>query len=138
MVKGNHIRRSTVVSVCGVLLLTAASCRTLEPIYEVNGAQLLPGDGTTLDDASEAIWRAGRKLSWEIEKESPGVLKGTLHLRGLVAVVRIEHDTQVFSIHNVETQNIPRERSRIHPTYNGWIHNLEKRIAMEPVRPTPL
>ena len=137
MVKGNRIRRSIVVSAFRVLLLTAAACRNLAPIYEVNGAQLLFGDGATVDDASEAIWRAGRKLGWKIEKESPGVLKGTLHLRGHVAVVRIEHDTQVFSIHDVETQNIRRERRRIHPTYNGWIHFLEQKIAMEPVRNAP-
>jgi hypothetical protein len=137
MVKGNRIRRGIVAAVCGFLLMTALSCRGLAPIYEVNDAQLLHGESITVDDASEAIGRAGRKLGWEIEKESPGVLKGTLHLRRHVAVVRIEHDTQVFSIHDVETQNIRREGDRIHPNYNGWIHFLEQKIAMEPVRQTP-
>jgi hypothetical protein len=137
MVKGNRIRRSIVVSACGVLLLTATACRILKPIYDVNDAPLLSSESATLDDASEAIWRAGRKLGWEIEKESPGVLNGTLHLRRHVAVVRIEHDTRVFSIHEVETQNIRREGDRIHPNYNGWIHFLEQKIAAEPVRHMP-
>jgi hypothetical protein len=138
MANENRVRRFIGVSACGVLLLTASACRSLTPIYEVNDAQLLPGENATVDDASEAIGRAGRKLGWEIEKESPGVLKGTLHLRRHVAVVRIEHDTQVFSIHGVETQNIRREGDRIHPNYNGWIHFLEQKIAIEPVRHTPL
>ena len=138
MVNGNRIRHSIAAFACGVLLMTAFSCRGLTPIYEVNDAKLLPGASATVDDASEAIGRAGRKLGWEIEKESPGVLKGTLHLRRHVAVVRIEHDTQVFSIHGVETQNIRREGDRIHPNYNGWIHFLEQKIAIEPVRHTPL
>lgn len=137
MVKGNRNRRAIVASACCVLLLTTFACRSLAPIYDVSGAQLHASESATVDDASEAIWRAGRKLGWEIEKESPGVLKGTLHLRRHVAVVRIEHDTQIFSIHDVETQNIRREGDRIHPNYNGWIHFLEQKIAMEPVRQTP-
>ena len=133
MVKRNVGRHCVVASVSGVLLLTLGACRSLTPIYQVERAPLQASADATLDDASEAIWRAGRKLGWEIEEESPGVQNGTLRLRGHVAVVRIEHDTKVFSIHDVKTENLRRNGDRIHPNYNGWIRFLEDKIEAEPV-----
>ena len=133
MAKRNVIRQGIAASVAGVLLLTLGACRSLRPIYEVERAPLQTSENATLEDASEAIWRAGRKLGWEIEEESPGVQNGTLRLRGHVAVVRIEHDTKVFSIRDVKTENLRREGDRIHPNYNGWIHFLEQKIEAEPV-----
>ena len=133
MVKRNVIHDSIVLSVSSVLLLTIFACRSLRPIYQVERAPLRTSENATLEDASEAIWRAGRKLGWEIEEESPGVSIGTLHLRSHVAVVRIDHDTKVFAIHDVKTENLRREGDRIHPNYNGWIHFLETKIEAEPV-----
>jgi hypothetical protein len=118
-----------------LVALAMLACRSLVPIYEVNDAPLLVEGDVTLDDVADAIWRAGGQLGWEIQRESPGVLRGTLRLRSHLAVVRIEHDTRSFSIHGVETRGIRREGDLIHPNYNGWIQNLRTRIIYQKVTP---
>ena len=127
-------RRALLLAGAVTLLCGALACRSLVPIYEVRDAPLLAKPGVTLEEASEEIRLAAGQLGWVTEKESPGVLRATLHLRSHVAVVRIEHDTRVFSILPVETQGIRREGNRIHPNYNGWIQNLSTRISREHVR----
>ena len=51
-------------------------------------------------------------------------------------MVRIE-TTRSISIMPVETQNIEREGDLIHPNYNGWIQNLQRRISSTPVEHRP-
>jgi hypothetical protein len=130
MVRTSSLARAALALPAAILFLTGVTCRSLDPILQVHDAPLLMVEG------DEAIWRAGGRLGWQIERESPGVLKGTLRLRSHLAVVRIEHDTRAFSIITVETQGIERDGDRIHPNYNGWIQNLRTRISLEPIRPS--
>jgi hypothetical protein len=124
------------VAVSFACLALFVACRTLVPIAEVHDAPLLSTPDSTLAEVTEAIGVAALSLGWEVEKESPNALKATLRLRSHVAVVRIEYDTRTFSILPVETQNIKREGDLIHPNYNGWIQNLQKRISWTPVQQT--
>ena len=118
------------------MLRLRVACRTLVPIAEVRDAPLLSSEDTTLDDVAELVWLSAVSLGWDVEKESPGVMKATLRLREHVAVVRIEHDTRFFSILAVETQRIEREGDRIHPNDNGWMENLQERISFSSARRT--
>jgi hypothetical protein len=122
------------VTVSFACLALFVACRTLVPIAVVHDAPLLSTPDSTLAEVTEAIGVAALSLGWEVEKESPNALRATLRLRSHVAVVRIEYDTRTFSILPVETQNIKREGDLIHPNYNGWIQNLQKRISWTPVQ----
>jgi hypothetical protein len=126
-------RRPLFVAVSLACLGLFVACRTLVPIAEVHDAPLLTTPHNTLDQVTEAIGVAALSLGWDVEKQAPGVMQATLRLRNHVAVVRIEYDTRTFSILPVETQNIKREGDLIHPNYNGWIQNLQRRISSTPV-----
>jgi hypothetical protein len=115
------------------LLLAVASCRTPVPIENPEAALPAMPRGATLDDVSEAIWRAGRKLGWNIEREGPGELVGTLRVRSHVAVVSITHDRQHFAIRYRDSDNLDVEDGRIHPNYNVWVSRLVDKIRREPV-----
>ena len=118
-------------------LTLALGCRSLVPIAEVHDAPLLTIPDATIDDAAYAVAIAARSLGWVTDPVSPGVMTATLHLRTHTAVVRIEFDTAKYSIVPVETQNIKREGDLIHPNYNGWMQNLQRRISSTPIRRRP-
>lgn len=126
------LRYGLAVLVLMTLASTAGACRTA-PIHEIAEGRLRTDGSATPDEAAEAIWRAGRKLGWEVRSVAPGELEGTLRLRHHVAVVRIIHDTQRFSIRYVDSQNLGADGTRIHDRYNHWIRNLTRQIENEPV-----
>lgn len=110
-----------------------SGCRTTGTIQNVAETPLDVPREASLEDVSEAIWRAGRKLGWEIEAVGPGELVGTLHVRRHVAVVTISHDLHRFSIRYRSSENLRQRGEQIHPKYNAWVQNLAAAIATEPI-----
>jgi hypothetical protein len=90
-----------------------------------------PNARITMHDVAEAIWRAGARLGWQIEKVSPGVLTGTLRIRRHVAVVAITHDTSTVRIAYKDSTNLLYDGQEIHKRYNHWVLNLERAIHSE-------
>lgn len=122
--------------VAATLLLALTGCRTLVPVRDVEDDVLQPRGDATLADVDEAIWRAGRRLGWDVETEKPGhSLIATYRPRVHVAVVRITHDGDRFSIHYVSSENVKYDHGKIHPNYNVWVARLANAIRLEPIRP---
>ena len=75
-------------------------------------------------------------------REGPGVIRGTLNLRTHAVVVRIEYNTEGYSIHYVDSQNmgfkVRSDGARIiHKNYNSWVRNLQREINSRLVPPVP-
>ena len=127
-------------AVAGVLILllwgSVSSCRTA-PIHDVLEAPLPTAQGAAItDDLDEAIWRAGRKVGWKIERIRPGVLRGTWRFKHHLAVVSITHDQRYFTIRYVDSQNLLYDGDQIHRRYNSLVEELARQIEQEPVTPT--
>jgi hypothetical protein len=116
-----------------LLLGLVAGCRTA-PIQDVVAAPLpVPCADATTNDVDEAIWRAGRKLGWKIDRIGPGELRGTWRFKHHEAVVSITHHDGLLNIRYVESQNLLHEGSQIHRNYNELVQRLQTQIQREPV-----
>jgi len=119
-----------------LLLFQIVGCRTA-PIRDVVDAPL-PAHGTArTEDVDQAIWRASRKLGWQLEIVEPGHLRGTLRVRRHAATVSITHDGERFSIRHESSDKLLEDGDRIHENYNEWIRKLAAKIQAEPVLLTP-
>ncbi|HEY8155980.1 MAG TPA: hypothetical protein VII72_17760 [Myxococcota bacterium] len=116
-----------------LLLGLLVGCRTA-PIQDVVDAPLpLRCSEATTDDVDEAIWRAGRKLDWKIDRIGPGDLRGSLRFKRHVAVVSLTHHDGYLSIHYLESQNLRQDGGEIHRNYNVLVQRLLTQIQQEPV-----
>ena len=114
----------------------SAACRTA-PIQDVIDAPLPAAwSRVSLDAADEAIWRAGRKVDWEIERLSPGVLRGTWRYKHYTAVVTITHDRRLLSIRYEESDHL-LHGSEIHSNYQRMVERLLQAIRLEPIAEAP-
>ena len=116
-----------------ILFVGGQGCATTAPIVNVSNMSLNAPSGTsvTLEDVSQAIRAAGKRLGWEMSEIRPGELSGTLALRKHLAVVTITHDTSTFSITYRSSVNLRYRGNTIHRNYNNWISNLAKGIQAE-------
>ncbi len=117
----------------GLVLLFALilnACRTA-PIYSATNIPTSPRPSATDEEISEAIWSAGRRLGWRIEKIKPGEMRGIYKIRTHEAVVAIYYDKTHFSIEYLNSVNLDYDGNEIHVNYNVWIHKLEQKIHNE-------
>ena len=122
-----------------VAALALAGCRALVPVEDVDNAPYSLAAYTqaqplTMYEYEQAIVRAGAKRNWVFEQVGPGHLVGTTVVRGKhTAVVDVFFDTETFSIHYKDSQNLKwdPERRKIHPNYNAWVDLLKSDIQAE-------
>jgi hypothetical protein len=126
------VKHALAAAGCGLLLACVAACRT-QPIRDVIDAPLPPvwADASP-DAADEAIWRAGRKVGWQIERLGPGVLRGTWRHKHYTALVTITRERDRLSIRYEESDHLLREGG-IHVNYNEMVVRLQRQIEREPV-----
>lgn len=102
---------------------------TPEPIYNVKSSPIQKPKSS--EKTYEAIMKAGKKLGWRLTKTSEeGKLKGILHIRVHVAIVKISYSDSEYSITYVGSKKLKynEETQEIHKNYNGWIKNLKRDI----------
>jgi hypothetical protein len=85
----------------------------------------------TDEDISEAIWSAGRRLGWRVNKIRSGEMRATREIRLHSASVNIRYNHSNFSIHYIKSENLDEEDGEIHENYNVWIKRLENKIQDE-------
>lgn len=120
-----------------LVLPVLAGCATREPVRDVVAAPIIPpaAERLSMGEVRTSIERAGRSLGWQMLVEQPGVLNGRLALRSHVAVVRIEFDTNSYSIRYQESTNLDAAEGKIHGAYNDWVEKLDRAIRAELERP---
>jgi hypothetical protein len=122
-------RSSPAFAVPLLMLVCLAACRT--PIENVNDAELPPAARSmTLEQIDEAIWRAGRKVKWDIEIQGPGELRAIWRHKAHLAIVRITHDHERLSILYESSENLVRD-GKIHRHYNAMVQRLLRQIRIE-------
>ena len=120
--------------VAGVLAL-AAGC-TSRPVTNVMAEPVVmtPGRTATNDAVRDAIMRAGAGLGWTMRPTAPGVINGTISLRGNSAVVDVEYNPKSYNIVYRSSTGLESGNGQIHKNYNGWIENLNNAIRRELLR----
>jgi hypothetical protein len=117
----------------GVVLAVALGACTSKPVYSVDDAPVTTSSGKAAQAAQvrTAIVSAGTSLGWQIVETSPGVMQGTLNLRGHTAVVEIPYSVKSYSIKYKSSVNLGEKEGNIHKNYNGWVQNLDNKIRAE-------
>jgi len=127
------MRRNKLLTVIALIVLAAfaVGCRT-NPVYNVANAPVPATKAKfTQTEVEKAIIKAGTQLGWRVTKEAPGKLTARLTSREVVAVVDITHNDKTYSINYKDSTNLRYDGTNIHPRYNTWIQNLDKRIMIE-------
>ena len=116
-------------------LMLAAGC-TSRPVVNVMAEPIVvtPGKTATSDNVREAITRAGAGLGWTMRPGAPGVVNGTIPLRGNTAAVDVEHNTKSYNIVYRSSTGLDAGNGQIHKNYNGWVENLNNAIRRELLR----
>jgi hypothetical protein len=116
--------------VLSLILAIVTGCRSA-PIYNAEHIAISPRVSATDEDISEAIWSAGRRLGWQVNKIRPGEMQATIDMRSHSATVKILYNHSIFSIHHISSKNLDEDDGEIHENYNIWIKRLEKKIQDE-------
>jgi hypothetical protein len=113
------------------LLIALPGCRKLAPVQNFSSPMPLVQKENDKNIAS-AIIRAGAMTGWEIVPVRPGLMTGTLAVRGKhTAVVDIAYDKQEYKITYRSSSGLKYDNGRIHPQYNKWVTTLDNNIRRE-------
>lgn len=121
------------ITLAATLLLSAPSqARTIEML--VSAPQTFAQTGPDhLESNKKNIIVAAKSLGWQVSEVSDGQLQLAYDKQGKHQVqLKVSYDASTYHIEYVDSHNMNYEKSgdevRIHPNYNRWIRNLEKRI----------
>ncbi len=118
--------------VATVLVLLAVGCRGGMPVYNVSDAPVSASKANpSLDEVGKAIQSAGAALGWQMRLTKPGHIIGTLTARTHTAVVDVNYNVKSYSIQYKDSTDLKYDGQSIHPQYNTWIQNLDKRIRAQ-------
>lgn len=117
--------------VAGFGVSTASWGWGAQPIKNVEDAAIATTKPATKAQVKAAIVSAGVSLGWQMVEVSPGLIRGTLHLRKHTAVVDVPYTTTKYSIKYKSSVNLDAQDGNIHRNYNSWVQNLSNKIAAE-------
>jgi hypothetical protein len=121
--------RSSLVLATLVVVVLLSGCSA--GVRNISDAPVEANKPVTLEDVQKAIVRAGATLGWQMKLVKPGLIVGTLNLRGNMAKVDINYDTKAYSITYKDSSGLNYDGSTIHKNYNGWIENLNNGIRVQ-------
>jgi len=115
--------------VAGLLAIAVAGCGS-RPVMNVTAEPVVvtPGQTATNDNVRDAILRAGAALGWQMRPAAPGVVNGSINLRGHSANIDVEYTTRSYNIVYRSSSGLDAQNGQIHKNYNGWIENLDRDI----------
>lgn len=124
------LSKMNTVAIGIALIITLGAC-TSKPIYSVTDAPITTAKPLQAGQVRTAIINSGVSLGWAMKEVKPGLLQGTLNLRGNTAVVDISYTTAKYSIQYNSSIGLNEGGGQIHKNYNGWIQNLDNKIRSE-------
>ena len=118
--------------VAALLAVAVAGCAS-RPVMNVTAEPVVvtAGKTATNDNVRDAILRAGSSLGWQMRPAAPGVIAGTINLRGNSANIDVEYNTRTYNIVYRSSTGLEAQNGQIHKNYNGWIENLNNAIRRE-------
>ncbi len=115
-------------------LIATGGCQTSVPFREVFETPFpVAWSRASEEQIDEAIWRAGRKQSWEIEDIGRGHLRATRRWKRYVVVVSITHDRHQLRVAYADSENLRRSEGQIHQSYDRLVRRLVAGIEREPL-----
>jgi hypothetical protein len=121
-----------VVALLACLLMLLPGCRKGVPVQNFSSPMPLMQKQSDKEITS-AIIRAGAVTNWEIAPIRPGLLSGTLTVRGKhTIVVDIAYTASDYKITYRNSNNMEyTPEGNIHPNYNKWVATLDANIRRE-------
>ena len=118
-----------------VFAVAVAGCGS-RPIMNVTAEPVVvtPGKTATNDNVRDAILRAGSSLGWQMRPAAPGVIAGSINLRGHSANIDVEYNPRTYNIVYRSSTGLEAQNGQIHKNYNGWVENLNNAIRRELLR----
>jgi hypothetical protein len=118
--------------VAAAIAVAVAGCSS-RPVMNVTAEPVVvtAGKTATNDNVRDAILRAGSSLGWQMRPAAPGVIAGTINLRGNSANIDVEYNTRTYNIVYRSSTGLEAQNGQIHKNYNGWIENLNNAIRRE-------
>ena len=118
--------------VAALLAVAVAGCSS-RPVMNVTAEPVVvtPGKTATNDNVRDAILRAGSSLGWQMRPAAPGVIAGSINLRGHSANIDVEYNPRTYNIVYRSSTGLEAQNGQIHKNYNGWIENLNNAIRRE-------
>jgi hypothetical protein len=119
------------VALFACLVLALPGCRKTAPVQNFSSPMPLL-EKVNDKNIAAAIIRAGAVTGWEIVPVRPGLMSGTLEVRGKhTAVVDIAYDRREYKITYKSSTGLKYDSGKIHPQYNNWVATLDKNIRRE-------
>jgi hypothetical protein len=114
------------------VIIALPGCRKGVPVQNISSPVPLLAEEADKDVAA-AIIRAGTLTGWKIVPVRPGLMTGTLAVRGKhSAVVEIAYDKKEYTITYKSSGNLKyTPDGTIHPNYNKWVTTLDHNIRRE-------
>jgi len=112
------------------VLVLLSGCRSA-PVYNPKGISISPRPSASKEEIAEAIWSAGRRDGWQIEKVGEWKLKAVKRIRNHSATISIHYSKNTLDISYVDSDNLDFDGQNIHENYNVWIHRLTEKIQNE-------
>ena len=114
--------------VLAAFLAVLAGCRSLAPVYNIENKTITLSSGITME---QAILKGGSLKKWTMSLVHPGLITGTLYVRGHEIAVNIPYTDTSYSIEYADSENMKYrvKTNRIHPKYNQWVRNLDAAIT---------
>ncbi len=113
-------------------LVIASGCRQLPPVLDLTDQPVALARTLTEEQVKNAIIKGGGARGWIIQEAGPGVLSGTVGMRGnLSATIEIRYDDKTYSITRKSSQGFRFKDGKIHPRYNGGIMKLNQEIKVQ-------
>ena len=118
--------------VAALLAVAVAGCAS-RPVMNVTAEPVVvtAGKTATNDNVRDAILRAGSSLGWQMRPAAPGVIAGSINLRGHSANIDVEYNPRTYNIVYRSSTGLEAQNGQIHKNYNGWIENLNNAIRRE-------
>lgn len=129
--RGQKIEYRILRSVFAALfMLILMSCRTA-PIQPIENEPVRINKlNYTLEDVERAIIKGGIGMGWEMYRQQPGTIEGTLHIGQHTVEVTIPYNRESYSIDYKDSKNMLYDSGSIHKSYHRWIENLNKAIKL--------
>lgn len=128
MIDSSRSHRVRALVASALLVAAMASCRTTTILTP---QVTLPAGERDEARVAEAIHSAGLRYGWEMVKDGPGHITGTLRLRKHVAVVSIPYDANSYRIEYEDSTLLRHKGNVIHRNYNRWVNNLSEEIKAQ-------
>jgi len=124
-------RRALLVALL-VLSTAFVACRKA-PVRDIpeNSIPTTYEKSLTMEEVESAIIMGGSEAGWNMRKQEPGLIIGTIQVRQHEASVDVRYTETTWSITYRDSSNLKYNGGNIHVNYNKWVSRLADGIRKQ-------